>query len=235
MRGGESCEESSVDTESHASGVVDAFDVDVGGAFLDGGEEDEVDELDDGGLTGDFLEVREVGDLLVDDGERGGVDVVVDLVDDEDVCGGEVRLEGGADVALRGGDELDARVGEPLDFLDEEEVGGLGDGDGERAVDEEEGEDGVCLDELARELVGDSRVGDPRGELCVGDAVGLGERFDDLVFGDEVEVDEDLAEESLLACAALFGERVLELRAGEEPLLDEELAELEARLRRAGA
>jgi hypothetical protein len=218
--------ETAVDAVADAEEVFAGLDVDVAGAVLDGGVNAVVDELDDGGVAGHLLDAGDVLDGgVVDDGELVGIDVVDDVIDDEDGLVGEIGLEGGADVADGGGDDLDLIAAEALDLFDEEDVCGLGYGDGEFSLDEEEGEDLVLFEEFLGEDGDDLGVGDARADAGVGDAVGLGEGFGDLIFGAEAELDEDFAEELLVVGAALLVEGALELFWLEKAPVQEKLTE----------
>ncbi len=223
VRGADFFVEAAIDAVADAGFLFIGLDVNVGSAFADGVVDEVVDELDDGGVAGDFLEVADVFDLGFDEGEILGADFIDDVVDDEDVGGGEVGLQGVGDVALGGGDDLDGVAGELLDFFDEEEVGGFGEGDGEDAVDEEHGEDGMFFEEFAREDIDDAGVADFGGDFGVGDAVDFGEGFAKLFFGDEALFDEDFAEKFLSALGFLQIEHGIDGGLGEETLGDEQL------------
>ena len=90
-------------------------------------------------------------------------------------------------------------AGEPLDLLDEKEVGRLGDGHREHAPHPEQRQHVVFLEELTGQHLDDLRIGDLGRLGHEGQAIVLGEHLHDLPFTHEVELNEKLAKELLVA------------------------------------
>ena len=63
-------------------------------------------------------------------------------------------------------------------------------------------------------------------DFDVGDAIALGEGFHDFLWRGEVEIDEDLAQESASALARLFLEGFLELWCSDDTTRGEDLTDL---------
>ena len=82
-------------------------------------------------MAGDFFQFGQLSDLTFDDGEVVGIQVLINVFDDEDVGLGEVLAERGANCLRSAGDNLAFVPAEAVDFLSEEQVGWFGDGDGE--------------------------------------------------------------------------------------------------------
>src|SRR5437870_2920581 len=217
--------EDAVHPEADAEDLFVGLEVDVGGAAADGVDQDHVDELDDGGLVGRLLELKDVDlgadlvlveeldvadralELLDDLADRGRLDVVV-------------VLDGLADGALGGHDRQDLEVGPKGHVVEGEDVGGVGHGQGQHV--------GLALDRddlvLPRHLGGDELedvgIDVELGERDRGDAVLLREEADQLVFVDQVEPHEERAE--LLGGPLLRQERPLELVLVDQPFRSEE-------------
>ncbi len=225
MRGADFFVQAAVDAVADAGFLFVGFDVDVRGAFADGVVDEVVDELDDRGVAGDFLEVADVFDLGFDEGEVFGTDFFDDVIDDEDVGGGQVGLHGGGDVALRGGDHLHGVAGELLNFFDQEEVGGLGQGDRQHVVDQKHRQHAVLFDEVARQDFDDFGIADFGRDLGVGDAVDFGEGFAELFFGDEALLDEHFAQQLVAAAGFLLFQRGVEHLLRDQALGDKDLAD----------
>jgi len=113
---------------------------------------------------------------------------------------------------------LGAAAAEAFDLLHEKDVGRLGNGNGQDSLDKKQGQNLVFFEEFARKNVNDLGIGDARSDAGVGNAVGLGERFDDLVFGAEPKLDENFAQELLVIGSLLFQQRAVEVLRLEEAL-----------------
>ena len=136
-----------------------------------------------------------------------------------------MRLHGRRNIALRGGHDLHRRTGELLDFFNQEEVGGLGEGNGEHAVDQEHGENGMLFEKIARENLDDAGVADLGRNLGVGNAVHFGQGFAELFFGDEALFHEDFAQQAMAAGGLLVFQPGVERRLGDQALVEQDLAD----------
>ena len=96
-------------------------------------------------------------------------------------------------------------------FLDQEQVRRLGDGDGQRVADQEQRQRQIGFDIVARQKLDHFGIEQPRFELGVRNAIFGGQAFDDLIFGADIQFDEDLAEQLVLARRpAAVAERLLQ-------------------------
>ncbi len=206
--------------------TVVGLDVNVARAFLDGGVEQVVDELDDRRVARHAFEVGDVIDLRLDQFERVGRYILDDVVDDEDVGGVDVLCEDGLHVVRRRRDHLHGAAGHAGDFLDEEYVRRLAQRDCQNVVHLEERQDVVLFEEVAGDELDDLGVGKARCELRVRNVVGLGQRFEDLILRRHGEFDEDLAQQLPMIAAALFLDSLIDLLLGEDSLCQEYLADL---------
>ena len=198
--------------------------MDVGGALLDGVEEDEVDELDDRRVGGALLQVVDVGDaaLVVLDGDLVLVEPLHHLV----VRGallGVVLLERLLDGLLAGDDDLDVVAGEELDVVDGVDVRRVAHRHDQR------GAGAVHRDALVllRHFLGDElhHLGVDVEFLQVdrGNAVLLGEEVGELGLLDEAELGEVVADPA--ARLLLLVLRFLQLLQRDQVLADQQLAE----------
>ena len=87
------------------------------------------------------------------------------------------------DVLRAGGNDLNLGAGKPPDFVDEEEVRRLGDGDRQHAADQKQRQHKVFLGVLPRQHVDHLRVQQPGVELGIRHAVFGGQTLDHLVLG----------------------------------------------------
>ncbi|MCZ7638133.1 MAG: hypothetical protein M5U12_20080 [Verrucomicrobia bacterium] len=134
--------EEAVDAVAEFEGLFEGDQVNVAGAFADGGGDDEVDEVDDGGLVGHHLDVVEVARL--DGGALGGVEVLDHLLD-----GDLATLVDAFDEEVGGGGAfLDFEAGEEADVVDEGAVAGGGGGEFEDVVVDVQRQDAVLADEI---------------------------------------------------------------------------------------
>src|SRR5439155_4162155 len=143
--GGYELVERAVDAEADAEDFFVWVEVDVGGAAADGVDEDQFDELDDGGLVGRLLEFEDVdlgAFVLVEDLDVA--DLALELADDLadrahlDVV---VALDGLADGALGGDAGLHLEVRQEGDIVEGEDVGGVGHGQGQHVALALDGDD----------------------------------------------------------------------------------------------
>ena len=122
--------EDAVDPVLDPDPLVLGLDMDVAGPFLDGGEDDRVDELDDRAvLVGQLLDGDDLvllPALALDDLHDEALGRVL-----EDLEGGLALAEGLVDGPLGGGQDLDPLADHGLDGVDDRDVRGVGDGDAE--------------------------------------------------------------------------------------------------------
>ncbi len=115
--------------------------MDVGCAVLERVVDAVIDELEDGCAARGLLEICGVDNGFVDDGKPAGEDVVDDLIDSEVNLAGAVCLNRGAYVAQGGDDDLNGAAGKAVNLIDQKDICGLVNRDGERAFHQKKRED----------------------------------------------------------------------------------------------
>jgi hypothetical protein len=228
---GEHLVQHAVDAEPDAEDLLVGLPVDVGGALADRVDEHHVDELDDGRLVRRLLEFEDVDlarRLVLDDldvadlvrelghhvGDRGRLRVVV-------------ALDGLADRRLRGHHRRDLQVRHERDVVEREDVGGIGHRERQRRARALDRQDLVLLRDGVGDELEDLGVDVELRERDRRDPVLAREEADELLFLDEVELEEDRPE--LLRAAPLLREGLGELRIGDEAFGDEKVAETAGR------
>ena len=191
--------------------LVVRLDVDVAGVLPHGVVEQVVDQLDHRRLPRHLLQIADVLRDVLDEREFLESLVIEDVVDHEDVRRRQVRLERGLDVLRRRANDLDLASADSLDLIDQEDVGRLADGHGQRAVHFEQGQNDVGFDELARQDLHDLRIADFRAHLGIRHAVGFRQRRGDLVLGAVAHLDEQLTEQLAMALVPLLGQGLIDL------------------------
>ena len=213
-----------VDTKADPHAAFGRLDVDIAGALLDGVVDNVVDQADHGRLPGDLLDVADVLDGLFDQRDVGGVRVFDDVVDHEDLGIGQ-RGDHPPNVFVTGGDDLDLHLRAAADFVDQEQVGGFGDGDREQTANDKQRQHQILLDVVAREHVDDLGVEQAGVELGVRDDVFGGQALDDLILVAILQIDDDFTQEPAAGVVLLFLQRVEQLLLGDVAFFDEQAAE----------
>ena len=113
-----------------------------------------------------------------------------------------------------------------LEVVEREHVGRVGDRDAQHAVLLLDRDGAVAAGDLLGDALGDDLVDRRRVEVHERHAEALGEDLRRVDRGDELELDQDLAEPA--AGAALHVERLRELLVGDHPVLDEQVADTTA-------
>ncbi len=181
-------------------------------------------------MTGDWpaisSDVADVVDRLLDQRDVVAVRILDDVVDDEHLRVRQCR-DHPADVLGRGGDDLHVQLCEFADFVDQEQVRRLGDGDRQHAANQEQRQHQVLFDVFPRQQFDDLQVAKPRFELGVGHAILAGQALDDLILGAVALVDENFAQQLIHAGGLLLLLRQcrLEVFLREETSFDEKIAE----------
>ena len=177
-------------------------------------------------MAGDLLHVADVFDRLFDQRDVGRAGVLDDVVDHEHL---RVRQRGQhpPDVFARGGDELHVEPGQRADFVDQEQVRRLADGQDQRAADHEQRQHQVLLDELAGQHVDDFGIVQPSFQAGVGHAVLRRQAFDDVFFGAIARLDQDFSQQLILPARLpfLLCQRGLQVGCGNVLPLDEQIAQ----------
>ena len=163
--------------------------MDVGGIALDGIDEDEVAEPDDGCVVGALGEVGEV------DGRASAavaVTIAIGVVEVE-VAPEALHIDallvvlgdGLADGRLGGYDDLDVVGGEELEVVDGRQVGRVGHGDDEGSAGAVDGDAEVARGYLLGHEIDDLALDVEVGQRDGGDTIGLGEELGELRLVDE--------------------------------------------------
>lgn len=189
------------------------LDVNVGGAFVDGFDEQIMDEPDDGGFLG-LLDL--VG------GPRGGWGISRCGVESLEGVSpdAEVGADEGVEFLLIGEDEIDRPPrGEPY-FVDGGGIERIGGGDGEAVALACDGDAAESVDEFGWKGLQDALGRGDLGKIDDGHSELLAHGGEDSGAVEECEADEDAVE--AFAGGALLVERALGVCLGEEPAFDEE-------------
>jgi len=215
--------EHAIDAVADDELLLERLDVDVGGLFLHGPEEQRIDELDHRGVVFGRLqdvhrtfEVHRLFEFAFDRVDQARSIALVDPVD---------RV---LDPHARRNDRPDVAAGEGAQIIQRRFVERVAHGKDERRSARTfiEGKRdhflGFCV--VDRDARHELRVDLVRPEvLDVGHAELLAERAEDFVRQDHVPPHEDFTEQ--YASPTLKGERLLELRLGERGVLEKEFAE----------
>ena len=191
--------------------------MDVGRALVGGLADHRVDEPDDRRVLG--VGDEEVRRLVVLEVGRV-VDPALHARPRPDAVGGLEQLR------RVGDDRDDLAVGDHLEVVEREHVGRVGDRDAQHAVLLLDRDRAVAARDLLGDALGDDLVDRRRVEVHERHAEPLGEDLGRVDRGDELELDQDLAEPA--AGAALDVERLGELLVGDHPVLDEQVADAAA-------
>ena len=222
-----------VDAEADPEDLLIWLEVDVGSAAPDGVHEDHVDEPDHRRLVGRFLELEDVDlacrGLLVPLDQldvRGRALHLRHDVGDAPALAVVRSIDGLPDRRLRGhgGDHL--KIRHEAHIVQGEDVGGVAHGERQRIALELDGQDLVFAGDLLRDELEDVGVDVQLGERDRLDPVLAGQEGDQVLFGDEAELDEDATELVVGALLLLQGAR--ELLVVDQSLADEEIAETPA-------
>jgi len=169
--------------------------VDIRRAFAHGVVEQVVDQLDDRRVPGDFLQVADILNLLLNKREFFGFDFVNDFINHENIGRGQMRLHRGADIARGGGHHLHGVAGELLDFFDQKQIGRFRHGDRQHAIDQKHRQYAVLFKKGARQNFNDLGIADFRRNLGVRHIVAGREGFSELLFGDQSLLQEHFADQ----------------------------------------
>ena len=131
------------------------------------------------------------------------------LFHDEHLLARQVGIEHGTDIAGRSGDKLNAVAGPAFDLLDKVDIRGLRDGDGERALHQEQGENHIVLQKFLGEESDGLRVGQPGAYVGEGNAMRISDSLGDLFIRTGVLVEKEFGErvsrKSLFRCSEQRG------------------------------
>ena len=93
-----------------------------------------IHQLDHRRIARCLLEVGNILDLPLDQREFFRLHIVHDLIDHEHIFAGQIGLNCSPDIMLRGSDHLHRITRQPLDFLDEKNIGRLGNSNRQHAL-----------------------------------------------------------------------------------------------------
>ena len=79
--------------------------------------------------------------------------IIDDVIDDEDIGGGQIVLQCGMNILCGGTDDLDLTFAEPLDFFDQKYIGRLAHGDRQGIVNLKQRQDNMFFEEISRAVV----------------------------------------------------------------------------------
>ena len=197
----------------------------VAGLVLHGVVEDVIHELDDRTLTGCIGHRRDVFDRLLDQFDGVVLRVVDDVVDHEHPLAGQIGLHHAADIFRGGDDHLDVALRDFGKLLDQKDVGRLADRDRQRVANSEQRQDGVLLDDVARQDVHDLGVEQPAIEFDIGQRQFDGETFQHLLFVGPAAFDEQFAQQLRPARRPLLIEHDLQLLFAQITAKDQQVSQ----------
>ncbi len=221
--------EHAVDAEADPEVLLVGLDVDVGGALLDGVEQDEVHQLHDRCFPGALLQVDHVAVALVvvDDRDLRVVEALHEVLVRGPLLG-VVALDGLLDGRLGGDHRLDVVAGVELDVVDGEDVRRIAHGDDERAAGAVHRHHLVLLGDGLGDELDDLGVDVEVLQVDGGHAVLLGEEAGEVALGDGALLHQQGADARAGLALLLLG--LLELLQRDEVLANEELTEASGHL-----
>ncbi len=216
--------EQAVDPVAHTERFLVGLDVDVRRDLLDGVGEDQIDELDDGGV---FRLLRHLaGIFLVIAGheiDAGVVEARHHVVEEVLVGFGVVGLDRGANRLLGGDDGLDVVAREELDVVEGEDVRRVGGSEDERRAGPIHGDDVVFSGDVFGDQSDDFGLDREVREIDRGNAILFGDELGELVLVHEAKSG-DLRTQAFAMRSRLLS-RLVELLRREQILLDQEFTD----------
>ncbi len=170
-----------VDAITDPEGLLVGLDVDVGGLFLDGIGQDQVDQLDDRSILAGLLEFAGV-DLfaVVDDFQVDIIEIPHDIVEGSALV--IIFVDRVLDARFKSHDHFDVVAGHELDIVDGEDVRWIGHGDDQRRPGPVDRNQLVLLHDLGRDQLDDVLVDVKFIEIDGGDAVLAREESGEIFF-----------------------------------------------------
>ena len=218
--------EHAVDAVAHAVALLVGLDVNVGRALLDRVQQDDVAQLDDRRVLGRALEVEHVLGVAFALRE---VDVLVHVAEHlVEVERGQllrclvVLAERVVDRDFRRDHHVDVVAGQELEVVERQHVGRVAHGDDQRLVGAVDRDDAVLARHVLRDESDDVALDVELAQVDRRDAVLLGQELRQVLFLDDAELDQAVAEALTRLLGRFLG--LLQLIGGDELLADEELA-----------
>ena len=176
-----------VDAQAHAELLFVGLEMDVRSPLDDGVVEDQVDQLDGRGVLVDVPFGVALVFLGLHDLDRGilaQLDLVEELLGLDAGGGAVILVDGLQDGRFRGDDRLDAQVGGEADLLLDEQVGGVGHGQGQVGADAVDGDHHVLAGDVGLDQLDHLLVDLELGEVDRRIAELLAQDLGDILLGD---------------------------------------------------